>query len=429
MICRNWLYLALVLGLTVPAALLAQGLESGPPPRLVGYFPQWGLYNQPQYVLKDLVADQGAAMLSQINYAQAFVTGGQCSIADRHADLDLPYTVQQSVDGLPDDPAQPIRGGFNQLLKLRRQYPRLKLVISLEGRASDFAADAATPAQRETFVASCVKLFLQGHLAPGIEAGPLFDGIDVDWEYPGLDHRDDFLALLAEFRRQMDALRPGLLLTIAVGPSPQMAGGIDLTALGRIVDQVGLMTYDMAGPWSKVTGFHAPLRLPDGHPGGSGQQAVEAFVAAGIPPQKLLLGVPFYGYAWNNVQADANGLFQQGQGMRGDYPYSEIAGMTSASKVYRDPGSQAPWLYNGNVFWTYDDPVSIRFKGQYIRQQGLGGLMAWELGEDSPTGDLLRAAYEGLGNVNQTANDKDKNVLTPDGRHCGGCSTLRVTTR
>ena len=395
----GFLLLLWVSQLWLPLVLPAQAAPqsaTGERPLLVGYFPQWGLYNEPQYLMRDLVAGNGAAILSQVNYAQAFVTGGRCSVADPHADLDLAYTAAQSVDGVADAPAQVLRGGFNQVRKFKRMYPQLKVVISLEGRASDFAFDAL-PENRMAFVTSCVKLFLAGKLRDGIDAGPLFDGIDVDWEYPGIEHREDFFALLAEFRRQMDTVGSGKLLTIAVGPNPAMAGGIDLTQLGGLVDQVGLMTYDMSGPWSARTGFHAPLRLAEGQPGGTGQRAIEAFIAAGIPANKLLLGVPFYGYGWRKVEDQQNGLFQEGEGMRGDHPYREISGMASGSQVYRDEASQTPWLFDGDVFWTYDDPVSVRYKADYVRKQRLGGVMVWELGEDTQEGDLLRAAYEGLG--------------------------------
>lgn len=225
---------------------------------LVGYFGQWGLYSDPQYTLKDLARNNKARLLDQINYAQGFVTGGRCSIADRNADLDHTFSASDSVDGKADDPAAPFRGHLHQLAELKRAYPHLRALISLEGRAADFAFDAQ-PENREAFVASCIELFVKGHLAPNVTVPDLFDGIDVDWEYPHGADADNFLPLLAEFRRQMDLVRPGLKLSIAVGPSPRMYDGTNFGAVAAQVDEVGLMTYDMAGPWMQTTGFIAPL--------------------------------------------------------------------------------------------------------------------------------------------------------------------------
>ncbi|MEO8869805.1 MAG: hypothetical protein ABI357_03115, partial [Granulicella sp.] len=98
---------------------------------LTGYFPQWGLYHNPQYLVKNLVTTGDAGMLNQLNYAQGFVTGGHCSIADPNADLDYTFTAEQSVDGIADQPAQMFRGNLHQLMKLKKRYPHLKLLISL----------------------------------------------------------------------------------------------------------------------------------------------------------------------------------------------------------------------------------------------------------------------------------------------------------
>jgi chitinase len=364
-------------------------------PLLTGYFPQWGLYNQPQYTVKDLLAAGGAATLDQMNYAQAFVTGGRCSIADPNADLNYTFTAGQSVDGIADKPDQIFRGNLNQLVKLKRKLPNLKLIISLEGRAPDFAADAQ-PENRSAFVDSCIDRFLKGNLAPGIQAPGLFDGIDIDWEYPHQEDAANYLALLTEFRQKMDARRPGLRRTIAVGPSPRMYPGTDMAAVSRIVDQIGLMTYDFNGPWSTTTGFISPLRASAGHEGGNIEHTVQAYTAAGVPVSKLLVGLPFYGYGWRQVAEDNDGLFQEGQAIRGDRPYRAIAALVPQSTVYRDQLSQAPWLFDGDIFWTYEDPISIQHKSEYIRQQHLGGFMIWELGEDTPTAALLHAAHQGL---------------------------------
>ena len=205
-------------------------------PLLTGYFPQWGLYNTPQYTVKNLA--ENAGMLDQINYAQGFVTGGRCSIADANADTNYSFSAAQSVDGVADAPGQPLRGSLNQMIKLKRRYPRMKLVLSLEGKAVDFAADAQ-PAAREAFVASCVDLWIKGTVAPGVSIGSLFDGIDIDWESPHEEDAINYLELIREFRRQFDATRPGLLLNVAVGPSPRMMGGADMSAVAALVDRMG----------------------------------------------------------------------------------------------------------------------------------------------------------------------------------------------
>jgi chitinase len=117
------------------------------------------------------------------------------------------------------------------------------------------------------------------------------------------------------------------------------------------------------------------------------------------------MGVPFYGYGWRQVPEDDNGLFQEGQSIRGDRPYSYIASLISGSTVYRDTDSAAPWLFDGDSFWTYEDPVSIRRKAGYALERGLGGLMVWELSEDDSSAVLLRTAWQALHATNFRAAD------------------------
>jgi chitinase len=363
-------------------------------PVLVGYFPQWGLYSQPQYLVKDIATSKGT-LLDQVNYAQGFVTGGHCSVADPNADLNYTFSANQSVDGTADVPTQPFRGYLHQLQELKRRSPHLRVLISLEGRASDFANDAQ-PKNREAFVRSCIATFLEGQFAAGIDEPGIFDGIDLDWEYPHQADAANYLALVKEFRRQMDALRPGFLLTVAVGPSPKMYQGTDMGEIGRLVDRVGLMTYDFSGPWSDTTGLIAPLTADASYDGGTVAHCIDSYLAAGVPAEKMLMGLPFYGYGWHQVTEASHGLSQEGLPIHGDRPYSYIAGLASRSTVYRDPASQTPWLFDGDIFWTYDDPVSIHRKAVYALDHQLGGLMIWELSEDTASADLLHAAYQSL---------------------------------
>ncbi len=392
---------ALLLAIALlPFGALGQGSSpaasaSTTPLLLTGYFPQWGLYNEPQYLVKNLVTAGGAAILDQLNYAQGFVTNRHCSVADPNADLNYTFSAEQSVDGTADTPDRAFRGNLHQLVELKRLYPHLKVVISLEGSPVNFAEDAL-PENREAFVDSCVDLFLRGKLAPGVEAPGLFDGIDIDWEYPHKEDAANYVALLTLFRQKMEAVRPGLLLNIAVGTSLAQYEDTDMGVVGKLVDQIGLMTYDFAGPWSGITGFVAPLRMDEGRHRGTVEGTVNAYLAAGVPPAKLMMGVPFYGYGWHQVLEENNGLYQEGEPIHGDKPYRYIAPLIEHSTVYRDAASQAPWLFDGDVFWTYEDPVSIQRKAEFARERGLGGFMIWELGEDTADAQLLQSAHRGL---------------------------------
>lgn len=384
---------ALVLCTVVAGALPLRGRR----PLVVGYFPQWGIYNAPAYYVKTLMMNGGAARLDQINYSQGAVHDGHCSLADPNADLNSVYTSQTAVNGVPDNPASPFRGNFHQLEELKHRYPHIKILISLEGRASDFAADAK-PENRRAFVTSCVDTFLRGHFAAGVHEPGVFDGFDIDWESPQEAEAGNFRALLEEFRAQMKSVGPGLRLSVAVGESPQMLPGTDFAAIAQLVDQIGVMNYDYAGPWNTTTGFLAPLfaSFPGMSRQGSIESSIASYKAAGVPPEKLLMGVPFYGYSWTVADRSNNGLFQKGHGVHGDQPYRYIRTLRAPFTAYRDGRSQAPWLFDGQTFWTYEDPTSVRYKVSYARRQRLGGVMIWELSGDSADAELLNTAYRAL---------------------------------
>lgn len=365
--------------------------------KLVGYFTQSDLYYPTPFYLKNLVTNGSARRLDQINFASGAVVNGSCSLGDPQADLMTVYNAENSVSGKADDPASKFRGYFHQLEELKRRYPRLKILISLEGRAADFAEDAA-PEHREAFVASCVNLFLRGELASGVARPGLFDGVDIDWESPQQADAANFRALIEEFRRQMNAVRPGLRLSVAVDQSPDRLPGTDFAALAPFVDEFGIMNYDYAGPWSETTGFVAPLFVGPAvrDPSASIERSVASYRATGIPESKLLMGLPFYGYGWTGVNETNHGLFQAGRAVRGDQPYHSIRALVSQSSVFRDDLSQAPWLFDGGNFWTYEDPVSIRYKVSYAASQHLGGVMIWELSGDTTDAELLNSAYRAL---------------------------------
>ena len=376
-----------------PRLLLAA--EPVPRPLLVGYFPQWGVYSQ--YFVKNLVTSGAAGLLDQVDYSQGVIRNNACAIGDPNADLSFVHTAATSLDGKPDDPAAPLRGNFHQLQELHRRYPKLKVLISIEGNASYFAS-AARPENRAAFVSSCIDMFIRGHFAPGVEGGRIFDGFDLDWEYPAPADKDNYLGLLSEFCRQLDSLHLNLKLSIALAARTSRYQGFDLKAVATLVDQINVMNYDYNGPWSRITGMIAPLYEVPGDPlqGNNVDATIRTYVQAGITPSKMLLGVPLYAYGWSGVVDDNHGLYQQGQPIRGDHFYSYIQSIEPNFRLYRDPKSQTPWLYANKTFWTFEDPVSIHAKLEYVHRHKLGGVMAWELSNDSADAALLKSIAAGL---------------------------------
>ncbi len=360
------------------------------PRQVVGYFPQWGVYER-RFLPVDLVRSGGVKLLTQLDYAQTTIEKNACVVADAQADTNLAFAAENSIDGTADLPTAMLRGDLHQMQLLHARYPAVRLLISIEGKQSLFE-EAAKPENRVAFVRSCVARWLQGHLAPGMELGHVFTGIDVDWEYPNADHADDFYALMEEFRRQMNAFAPGMLLTIASSANSKNIAPIQWSRVSASVDEIGVMTYDFAGPWSHTTGLVAPLRSADPDVA-TVATVMEAYRAAGVPAHKLLLGLPFYAYQWHNVaDGGTHGLNAKGDPLRGNHNQSTAAALLAGSlgaKLYRDPVSAAPWIYDGDDFLTFDDAVSLRAKMQYVAQQTLGGVMIWELSGDTDDVKLL----------------------------------------
>jgi len=391
---------------------------------VVGYFAQWTIYRR-GYLPRHIVDSGSAERLDVINYAFAGIDENlRCASLDTFADYGKRYEASESVDGVADTVSQPLKGNFNQLRKLKALYPHLRVLMSIGGWTESYRfSDAALPENREAFVASCIDLFVRGNLEPGISAAGVFDGLDIDWEYPGscgdtCDYRpedyENFPALLAEFRTQLEALedevtqasgaRPELLLTIAAPAGADNYGPIALGAIHQHLDWINVMAYDFHGGWESAgpANHHAALypSTCESTEGDWGDKAVQAFLAAGVPGSKVLLGVPFYGRGWRGVSAVDDGLCQPARGVpRGTYEkgvddYEVIA--ASGDTVFYDPDAAAQWTFDGSEFWSFDGPESLGSKADYVESEGLRGIMFWELSGDTPQGDLLGALRSGL---------------------------------
>lgn len=381
----------------------ADTVEDDSEHRVIGYFTSWSVYGR-DYHVPDIPADK----LTHINYAFANISNsGECVLGDNYADIDKFYEGDTWDAGA-------LRGNFKQLRKLKQQHPHLKTLISIGGWtwSSKFSDVALTPESREKFVTSCVD-FMD-------EYG--FDGIDVDWEYPvgggkagnttRPEDRQNYTKLLAEFRRQLDEHGASdgrhYLLTIAAPAGPSKYDNYELGEIHQYLDWINIMAYDFHGSWSQKTNFNAPLYASSNDPSQDPEvrdhfnvdSAVQGYLDAGVPADEIVVGVPFYGRGWKGVSDANNGLFQahsgvpQGTWERGVFDWEDIKDnyLPSHDRYWHDE-AQVPWLYDPatQTMISYDDPESLGLKTEYVRDQGLGGVMFWELSADDPQDTLLEA--------------------------------------
>jgi chitinase len=378
---------------------------------VIGYFTEDGA-KAGRYTLKNLVTNGAAGLLTELDYAFGRVAHDRCQLADSEAALKHAYSATESVSGEadPDSPNQ-LLGTFHQLQELKGLYPGLRVVISFGGwGASAGFPSAAQPDHVREFVRSCVHTFIEGYFAAGIHEPGIFDGIDIDWEYPvsgGVTrgHREDtqnFTAMVAEFRRQLDAVRPGLLLTAALPAEPELYQHFQLEKISAYLDDVAIMAYDLHWDTEPLTNLHSALFHDAADPSKPpqndyyGDYAVRGFIAAGVPRGKIVFGVPFYGKGWKGVKDDNHGLYQAATGPAkapGAYRNLQALPPSADRRYYSGPATCSVW--NGGNFWSYDCPEALRAKMAYVRREHLGGVMFWELSHDTPNGELLHILAAG----------------------------------
>lgn len=325
-----------------------------------------------------------AERVTHINYAFAHVDslGLIAPMEDRHRERD-------SLN-------------FIALNSLKSRNQELKILVSIGGwtHSKGFSDAVLTEEGRKKLTQSGVDYLIKHKL----------DGLDFDWEYPALqgdnnpvrpEDRENFVLMLKSFREALDSLgavnQTHYLSTIASGGFRRYLEVNNLAEAQKYLDFINIMAYDFYTAGDQTTGHHANL-FPNGAKGRSASTAVEEHIEFGVPAEKLVLGVPFYGRMWGKVNPEENGLFQQGEFKMG-LPFHQIyaLGMNSKFKRHWDEKAQAPYLYSAqdSTWITYEDPESISKKAQYIRQKGLKGAMFWELSEDN-TWLLIQSLYENL---------------------------------
>ena len=380
-------------------------------PKIVGYFVEWGIYGR-QYNVTDIPA----AKLNVINYAFADISAaGDVVLYDRFA------AVEKAFPG--DTWDQPLRGNFNQLIQLKKKHPHLVTMISVGGwtLSARFSDIALTAASRDRFAASAVDFMIRYG----------FDGVDIDWEYPvggGLESntyrpadKQNYTFLLQTLRTRLDerGSRDGrkYYLSIAAPAGDDKIQNIEPAGIAAACDWVNIMTYDFAGGWETNTGHQAPMFSPEGRGAAnpstlwSVDGAVRQFLAAGVDPKKLVLGVPFYGRGWSGVPATNGGIGQLSSGLPqgsyepGVFDYKDLVARITAQpnvyEVFEDTDAEASFIYApaaSGLWVSFDDTVITQRKVDYIKALGLGGAMFWELSGDTkdPSTSLLEVIYRGL---------------------------------
>ncbi|MEO3978896.1 glycosyl hydrolase family 18 protein [Streptomyces sp. CAU 1734] len=433
---------------TAPAASAAAPTTGGVK---IAYYDQWSVYGNAFYP-KHLDTRGIAGKLDILNYSfgnihptdltcfQANKAAGDDNnpnagdgAGDSYADYQRTFNAATSVDGVADRWDQPIAGVFNQFKKLKVKYPNLKINISLGGWTySKYFHDAAkTDASRKKLVASCIKQYIDGDLpvadgygGVGTAAG-VFDGIDIDWEYPGSsgghlgnhygpEDKANFTLLLAEFRKQLDAKGTAnggkkYLLTAAMPAGQDKIKHIETDKVGAYLDYANIMTYDMHGGWNGngPTYHQSPLYSPASDPTNpiapgtqkySIDNAIDSWIdgnpaygiTGGFPANKITLGYEMYYRGWKGVPAGAkNGLGQTATGASAPRPkslgagianYNELGGIVdNPATTFWDDEAKAAYFYKDGEFFTGLDKRAIQARAAYGHQRGLGGAMLYSL--------------------------------------------------
>ncbi len=312
----------------------------------------------------------------------AYIVGGHPEIFDAEKFTHVNYAF-----GIINEDSLVIRNPeeLHALAKLRDKYG-FKLLVSLQQRP------------RGTFCARTKTL--EGCALIGKQCKELvdtygLDGIDVDWEYPAIDIttgkvncdtcRDDFINLLAAIRKEIGTDK---LLTIACAATEDTWVGTDFVRAAEILDYINIMGYDYN--WNKFGKAHHsnlyPASVGIGNHEICGAKAVDMLTGMGLKVEDLVLGLPLYGY-------------QKGAGAEGFLRYGQITERIASGEYtlcYDEAAKQSFAAKDGEMVVAFDDPKTIAWKAEYVKNRGMGGIMYWAYALDDDNGTLRAAVYDEL---------------------------------
>jgi chitinase len=319
------------------------------------------------------------------------------------------YAFANIVEGKPKFELDTDSVKISKVIALKKVNPTLKVLYSIGGWvwSNRFSHVAAYQKSRELFAISSVQLMKKHG----------FDGVDLDWEYPGQRGEDNdfrpadkenFTLLLAEIRKQLEIAgtkdNKHYLLTIATGADQAYINNTDLGKAHEYLDFINVMCYDYYHGWHYQTGHHANLYPSEKErfTGNSGQEAINRHVKAGVPASKLIMGIPFYARKWEKVALGNNGLYQTAMTTGSIAPYWDIAEKIKSGnyKEGYDNSAKASYLWSptDSTFISWETPKEIALKASYIKKNGLGGAMFWEYSLDKDQ-ELLNSLFKNINNT------------------------------
>ncbi|KAI5455674.1 chitinase [Mariannaea sp. PMI_226] len=364
------------------------------------YFVNWGIYQRGYQPQELPVSD-----ISHVIYAFMNVRNdGTVYTEDTYADLEKHYDGDSWLET-----GNNAYGCVKQLYLLKKANRHLKVLLSIGGWtwSANFPAAASTATTRATFASSAVTIMKDWG----------FDGIDIDWEYPAKGvEATNMLLLLQAIRDELDSYAskhaPGyhFQLSIAAPAGAEHYGSLHMAELGKLLDQVNLMAYDYTGSWNNVTGHSANLYRSNENPNSTPfntDSAVRAYLDGGVPPSKLVLGMPIYGRSFEQTTGMGQAFSGVGSGSWEDgvwdYKVLPKAGVT----INYDDVVRAYYSYDSSTgeLISFDTPDTVRMKVAYLKEMGLGGSMFWEASADqSGSKSLVKTSSQLLRPLDKTQN-------------------------
>lgn len=304
----------------------------------------------------------------------------------------------------------------DKIRKLKQVNPDTKFVLSVGGYGMDGFSDASLGGNRFTFTQNMINLVKEMDL----------DGIDIDWEFPAFDawatqkaraeDTENFTYLMKELRAKLNMLphkNKKYILSFAAGTQDWYFDNVELNEVEKYVDYINVMTYDLTGKWSDTTGFNSNLyRDAEGWAKESVDDIIQKYLKRGIDSKKILMGIPAYSYGWTDVKSEdgRNGMFSPGKPIdidKEDLSYKMIQQKylnKNGFKRYYDEQAKAAYLFDGNIFITYEDLEAVKEKIAYIQENDLAGAMIWEYSQDSDDG-IIKFVAEHLNETNNLSSD------------------------